>query len=499
MPPFLRNLNPTRLAIVLILAVTAYRFWFITQMGLVADEAYYWLWSKHLAASYRDKGPAIAWTIAVGTKMFGDTVFGLRFFAVLLSGGVSWLLFVLARRLYDERTALWCLLVAFVIPILAVGSILMTIDSLSVFFWALAALLFWDGLHNVRISTWFWMGLAIGAGFLAKFTNGVQLVCIAFFLLWSKEHRPLLFSRKMVVLVAAFSLASLPILWWNIQTGWVHAMALHSRSGVTNSFQIRPGQLLRFVGEQFGVLSPLFAAGMAVAAVALLFKRNEDLRTRFLLSQFLPIYGLFLFFSLNSAGHANWTVPALVTGIIFTVVFWRELVARRPAWRWGVGTAFATAFAMTLVMHDTEILHLPQRLDPLFRAQGWPDFAAHVQKHRETDRANLLVASHYSLASLMAFYLPDHPVTYLPPAPYGSSQFTLWPEYQVTPETRALYVTSDTRPVPKPLQEQFATIKLVDDFWSQHHDRPMNHVRIFLCTQEGTSAVSAPAPSPPDQ
>jgi hypothetical protein len=211
-----------------------------------------------------------------------------------------------------------------------------------------------------------------------------------------------------------------------------------------------------------------------------------------LLSQFLPIYGLFLFFSLNSAGHANWTVPALVTGIIFTVVFWRELVARRTAWRWGVGSSFILTLGITMVLHFhfMGILYVPQKWDPgnkldmSRRVLGWPDFAAHVQKAREMNRANLLVASHYYPASLMAFYLPDQPVTYLVPAPYGSSQFTLWPGYQVTPDTRALYVTGDTRPVPQPLQDQFTRIELVDDFWSQHHERPMNHARIYLCTRE---------------
>jgi len=481
---FLRNSSPTRLAIFLLLAVVGYRFWFATQIGLVADEAYYWLWSKHLAASYRDKGPAIAWTIALGTRLFGDTVFGIRFFAVLLSGAVGGLIFVLARRLYDERTALWCLLVALVMPILAVGSILMTIDSLSVFFWALAVLIFWDALHNGRTSSWFWLGLAIGAGFLAKFTNGVQLVCIAFFLLWSKEHRPLLFSRKTVIMVAAFCLASTPILYWNMQTGWVHAMALHSRSGVTDSFHIRPSQTLRFVGEQLGVMSPLFALGILVAAVARLLKRGGDLRTRFLLSQFLPIYGLFLFFSLNSAGHANWTVPALVTGIIFTVVFWRELVARRPGWRWGVGIAFAIALIMTVALHDMELLHLPRKLNPLYRAQGWPDFAARLETIRAAQRSNLLLADHYSFASLMAFYLPDHPATYLPPEPYGSSQFTLWPEYPVTTNTRALYITPEIREAPDALKAQFKRIELVDQFWTQHHGHPMNHICVYLCTPE---------------
>ncbi len=482
MLPFLRQTSPTRLAIVLILAVTVFHFWYGTQIGLVADEAYYWLWSKHLAASYRDKGPAIAWTIALGTRLFGDTVFGIRFFAVLLSGVVAWLIFVLSRRLYDERTALWCVLMMLVTPIMAVGSILMTIDTLSVFFWALAVLIFWNALHSDRVLPWFWLGLAIGAGFLAKFTNGVQLACIGLFLLWSKEHRPLLFSRKLFVMLAAFGLASTPILWWNFQTGWVHAMALQSRSGVEHSFGIHPSQTLRFIGEQFGVLSPLFAAGIVVAAAGLLLKQSGDLRMRFLLSQFLPVYGLFLFFALNSAGHANWTVPAMVTGIILTVVFWRELIARRPAWRWGVGAALAVATAMTAVLHDTEILRLPQRLDPLFRAQGWPDFAAHVEKARAATRANLLVGDHYSWASLMAFYLPDRPTTYLYPQPYGASQFTLWPEYQVTPDTRALFITASAGDPPETLKKQFSRIELVDDFWSLHHGRPMNHAYIFLCT-----------------
>ena len=301
----LRQTSPVRLAVFLLFALTCYRLWFITQMELVPDEAYYWLWSKHLAWSYRDKGPAVAWTIALGTKLFGNTVFGIRFFAVMLSTGTCALLFLLARRLYDDRVALWTLLLAAVIPLVAVGSILMTIDSLSVFFWAWAALIFWKAIHRDNLTDWFWLGLAIGAGFLAKFTNGVQLGCIAFFLLWSKEHRPLLLSRKMLVLGGSFGVCILPVLWWNMQTGWVHAMALHARSGVDKSFHVHPWELLQFIGGQFGVISPLVAAGMVVAAGALLWKKPGDLRVRFLLGQFLPLYGLFAFFSLNKAGQAK--------------------------------------------------------------------------------------------------------------------------------------------------------------------------------------------------
>jgi len=490
MLPFLRQTSPVRLAIFLLFAVTCFRLWFITQIELVPDEAYYWLWSKHLAASYRDKGPAVAWVIALGTKMFGNTVFGIRFFAVIFSTGTGALIFVLARRLYDDRVALWCLLLTSVIPMMAVGSILMTIDTLSVFFWALALVIFWRALHHDRMMDWFWLGLAIGAGFLAKFTNGVQLGCIVFFLLWSKEHRRLLFSWKMFMLCAAFSLSITPILWWNMQTGWVHAIALHSRSGVKSTFQIHPVELLKFLGAQFAVVSPLIMAGMVVAVVALIWKRSTDLRIRFLLSHSLPLYGLFMFFGLNKSGQPNWTVPALIAAIIFTVVFWREVVARHPAWRWGVGAAFDIALVMTLVMHDTnpvwvvlnrvtDYLHARPIPDPLRRAQGWTDFAAHVQSAREKYQANLLIGNHYSQASMIAFYLPDQPVTYLLPEAYGASQFSLWPGYHLHPGTHALYVT--TRGAPKNLAEEFNQVELVDDFWTQHRGRPMSRFFIYLC------------------
>jgi hypothetical protein len=53
-----------------------YRFhlWFIVAILQAAftdifhDEAYYWLWSKHLAWGYFDHPPMIAWIIRIGTR-----------------------------------------------------------------------------------------------------------------------------------------------------------------------------------------------------------------------------------------------------------------------------------------------------------------------------------------------------------------------------------------------------------------------------------------------
>lgn len=474
------GVRPASIALVVLAALTLFRLWYSTRLELVPDEAYYWLWSKHLAASYRDKGPGIAWTIALGTRLAGDTVFGIRFLGVLLSAATGWQLFGLARRLYDSRTALWCLVVASAIPLFAVGSVLMTIDTLSVFFWAWATNMLWTALESGKTRRWIALGLIIGCGFLSKFTNGLQLACIVFFLCWSQPHRHFLFSRQSLALVAAFVVSILPIIYWNVEVGWVHFQALHSRSGITDSFHVHPGELLRFLGEQAGVISPLLFIGIIVAIAGMWWNHPRDLRVRFLVSQCVPVYAVFMFFSLNQAGKGNWTAPALITGIVLLVVFWRDLIARSPGWRWAAGPALILGFLITAVLHNTAILHLPPARDPLRRAQGWTDFAAHVQRARVHYDAGLLIGNHYSQASMMQFYLPDQPPTYLPPDTYGRTQFTLWPGYRISTGTRALYVTNSMKPPPEALLNQFSEWTLVEDFWSADSGRPMNHFRIYL-------------------
>jgi len=485
---FPNGFNATRMALIILGVATAIRLWDALRIGVIGDEAYYWLWSKHLALSYRDKGPLVAWVIALGTNLFGDNAFGIRIAALAFSAGTGWQLFVLARRLYDERIALWTLAISCVLPMFVVGSVLMTIDPLSVFFWAWAANVFWSALHDPKAWRWAALGFIIGLGFLAKFTNGLQLGCVALFLLWSKPHRRLFLSRQSIAMCVAFVVAILPVIIWNYQTGWIHYSALHSRSGVEDadsgesSFQIRPTELLQFLAGQLGVLSPLVAIGVAVAAVGMLLNRRQDTRVQFLLSLFLPVAGIFIFFSLNKAGKENWPAPALITGLIFTVVFWKELVERSPRWRWVVRVALIIPVVMSVGLHVLEFLPLPAKFDPLRRARGWPDFADHVQQAREKHQATLLVGSHYTQASMMTYYLPDRPTTYLSKGTYGKNQFSLWPLYDSS-HARALYVSQNTRPPPAALKKDFPTCELVDDFWAKHQGRDMTRFRIWLCTR----------------
>ena len=89
----------------------------------------------------------------------------------MLSAGTAWQIFLLARRWYDETSALIAVLIANVVPIYAVGAVVMTIDPLSAFFWIWAANLFSRALQKDRLVDWLLTGFAVGCGFFGEISQ----------------------------------------------------------------------------------------------------------------------------------------------------------------------------------------------------------------------------------------------------------------------------------------------------------------------------------------
>src|SRR5258707_3984362 len=80
-----------RLGYVLIAAWLLFRLGYLASgvIELSKDEAYQWLWSKHLALSYYSKPPGIAFIQFAGTPLWGDTQFGVRFFSPIFAAILS--------------------------------------------------------------------------------------------------------------------------------------------------------------------------------------------------------------------------------------------------------------------------------------------------------------------------------------------------------------------------------------------------------------------------
>src|SRR5580704_16151163 len=101
-----------------VLRVVAIR---LSPLQLYADEAQYWLWSRHLDLGYFTKPPLIAWIIRL-TTLGGDAEPLVRLSSPVLQAAAGIFLYRAAKRLYGARTALFSLAVYATMPAVALGS-----------------------------------------------------------------------------------------------------------------------------------------------------------------------------------------------------------------------------------------------------------------------------------------------------------------------------------------------------------------------------------------
>src|SRR5258707_11752191 len=104
---------------------------------VLPEEAYHWLYAKHLDFGYYDHPPMVAWLIALGTTFFSDGAFGIRFFPWLCSIGTSVAAALTARRLYGETAASWTALLLALQPVTFLGSSFGFPDASLLLFWTL--------------------------------------------------------------------------------------------------------------------------------------------------------------------------------------------------------------------------------------------------------------------------------------------------------------------------------------------------------------------------
>ncbi len=174
-----------RLGYILIGASLLFRLCYIASgtIELSKDEAYQWLWSKHLALSYYSKPPGIAFIQFAGTSLWGDTQLGVRFFSPVFAAILSLVMLRFLAREASARLGFLLLLIVTTAPLMGIGTILMTIDPPLVLCCTLAMVAGWRAVQpDGTTKQWALAGVAAGLGFLSKYSALYLIVCWAFLL-----------------------------------------------------------------------------------------------------------------------------------------------------------------------------------------------------------------------------------------------------------------------------------------------------------------------------
>jgi 4-amino-4-deoxy-L-arabinose transferase-like glycosyltransferase len=382
-------------------------------LDLAPDEAHYWEWSRRLDFSYYSKGPAIAYLIRLGTMMFGDTVLGVRFAAVLMMFICSVVYYLFLSFLTTPQTALRSLILFRTSLIALSMNIFITTDPPTAFLWILFLALAYFAT-NGRENLWPAVFIVLGAAFLIKYTSITLLFGLFFYLLlFSRETFR---KRSFYLSVLLFPLLVSPVLIWNSEHDWVNFAhnAGHLKSANTALSILNPVELmLSQWGLAGAVTFPFMFYGFFLVGRNFFKIKSLPQSARFVFALTLPLIVICVVVSLTRKVYANWPMPILLSGFLLLAVLEEAgfISKFKRYFKAAVGVNILLGLVAYSLLFDLTF-GFPQNLLPTKKLYGWRELGAAVDQ--ELVRLNLreVVTENYDVASEIAFYAPSRPRLY---------------------------------------------------------------------------------------
>lgn len=364
--------------ILLILAVfTAIRLAAAAGTGLVFDEAYYRLWGLFPGWAYFDHAPMVAWWVALGHLIAGDSALGTRLLGPLSAGLGSLLLWRTGFLLYGRPTADRSVLIFNAMLLPSVGSIVMTPDVPNVFFWGMTLWALAELRASQRGEWWLVIGLFIGLDLLSKYSGVFLGLGTLVWLVVDRDQRHW-FKNVMpyggaVIALALFS----PVIIWNTTHDFVSFAKQLSR---TQGEGFDPQYLFEMIGAQWMLMTPLIG-GIALFAFARELRSLLPSRanaTTLIIATSLPFAAYLLIHGLHDRVNANWPAPLAPAFAILAAVFLQTTHLKILK-----TTALPVGYAL-LALVFIEVIHpfLPLQPDrnPAMLTRGWSEMGLELEK-----------------------------------------------------------------------------------------------------------------------
>ena len=145
----------------------------------------------------------------------------------------------------------------------------MTIDPPLVLCWMWAFVAGWRAVQpDGRARDWLVVGLAMGLGFLCKYTAACQIVCWAvLFALWPAARMHLRRPGPWLALLV-FLVCTTPVVIWNAQHGWITVHHVADNAGMRGQWHPTLRYFWDFLAAKLGLLNPVFFIGALWAMFA---------------------------------------------------------------------------------------------------------------------------------------------------------------------------------------------------------------------------------------
>ncbi len=284
------------------------------------DEAYYFLYVRHLDWSYFDHPVAVALTTGIGVWLTGTvSPLTIRLGALGLFTGSLWLLYETGRWLFNARSGWLAAAVASLSPLFFLTcGVLTAPDNALIFFWSLTLYLcareFFPGNERFYCPTpkLVLIALAIGLACLSKYHGFLLGLSLVGFCFTQADYRHVFRSRWLWLGVGTYVLTLLPLLYWNSLHEWI---SFRFHLGDRFSSETAHYSILNFLGvllAQIGFLFPTIGLPLWWVSLRQIIQAHQaDAKTSFLLWASLPVAAGFTLLGGLTATFPAWPVPGL--------------------------------------------------------------------------------------------------------------------------------------------------------------------------------------------
>ncbi|MCB1191310.1 MAG: glycosyltransferase family 39 protein [Leptospiraceae bacterium] len=405
-------------------------------LPLLADEAYWWMFSRNLDFSYYDQGPGVALHIRLFTSLFGETKLALKLAAVITTSLGNFLVYKIAKELgLSTNQALIALCLSILLPGFFLGSFVIVHDSSFIPLWIAAmyfALRFIKRRENYSLLGFF---ICLGLGALSKHTMIFFVFAALLWLLITPKEWKILKNPFLYLGLFLTAMVVSPILIWNYKHNWAGfemVLGLHYAGGVNKS----SSTILYIVGQLIA-FSPLFYSAFWI----LPFKKGwknflefwKDPAWCFTLinAWILPLS--FLAISTKTSVQANWVFPSFPAMVVIISANLPDFSKKSKAIFWGIVACLPAVLFILFILFFHQIrgiLKLDERMEFAHGNFGYKEAIVGIENFRESIDPNAgLLANTYQDAARASWYLPGKP--YVPSLNVlKKNQFTFWEQPQ---------------------------------------------------------------------
>jgi len=353
---------------------------------LIADEAYYWVYSRFPAWGYFDHPPMIAFIIKSGYAIFHNEL-GVRLVCALLSTFTI----LTTESLTERKNPFLFYTIVLSVGVLQITGFLAVPDTPLLFFTALFFYTYRSFIQNTTWKNTLLLAIAISLLFYTKY-HGLLIVLFTFL------SNIKLFTRWKTWLAGFFVLLLYtPHLLWQWDHDWVSFRYHLFESNVGNyKFSYTTDYLL----GQILLAGPL--AGFILFPAALIYKTKTQTE-KALKFTLIGIYLIFLVSSFRGKVEVNWTMPAMIPLIVLS----HQFLIDKISW---VKPLKAIAFVSLLLIIAARI-YLVVDIGPdnstkgRFRNKAWAKMIS-----EKTGQTPVVFYNSYQRTSLFWFYSgkPSH-------------------------------------------------------------------------------------------